>query len=180
MGGRGMDKFPLVWNGKSVGELTAAEEALYTWFEARCRLPGEGIWCAWAVGAAGELRLGVLEPMGDRAGIRRQFSRRMTQPLGTLLRGELRLVSVPGGNVSWQTVANPEELFRTPFLRQQLRGAEGVLTREMAETRYVALPWDQRQPFLLTPLFCFARLSRIGGREYAVFAFDRKEAPVFR
>lgn len=62
-----MDKFPLMQGGVSVGELITEQEALYTWFEARCRLPGEGLWCAWAVGDRGELRLGVLEPCGDRA-----------------------------------------------------------------------------------------------------------------
>ena len=46
--------------------------------------------------------------------------------------------------------------------------------------RYVALPFDCRRPFLLTGLFCFARVRRIGGRDYAVFAFDRWEMPVFR
>ena len=53
-----MDKFPLMQGGVSVGELITEKEALYTWFEARCRLPGEGLWCAWAVGDRGELRLG--------------------------------------------------------------------------------------------------------------------------
>ena len=41
-----MDKFPLLWDGRSVGELTTEREALYTWFEARCRLPEKGLWCA--------------------------------------------------------------------------------------------------------------------------------------
>ena len=69
-----MDKFPLMQDGRPVGELITEREALYTWYEARCRLPGEGLWCAWAVGDRGELRLGVLEPCGDRASIRRRFS----------------------------------------------------------------------------------------------------------
>ena len=77
-----MDKFPLMQGGVSVGELITEQEALYTWFEARCRLPGEGLWCAWAVGDRGELRLGVLEPCGDRATIRRRFSARLTAPSG--------------------------------------------------------------------------------------------------
>ena len=47
-----MDKFPLMQGCFSVGELITEQEALYTWFEARCRLPGEGLWCAWAVGPA--------------------------------------------------------------------------------------------------------------------------------
>ena len=85
-----MDKFPLLWDGRSVGELTTEREALYTWFEAQCRLPEKGLWCAWAVGDQGELRLGVLEPCGDRAAIRRRFSARLTGPVGRLQWGELR------------------------------------------------------------------------------------------
>ena len=85
-----MDKFTLMQGGVSVGELITEQEALYTWFEARCRLPGEGLWCAWAVGDRGELRLGVLEPCGDRATIRRRFSARLTAPLGKLRQGEIR------------------------------------------------------------------------------------------
>ena len=37
-----MDKFPLMQGCFSVGELITEQEALYTWFEARCRLPGRG------------------------------------------------------------------------------------------------------------------------------------------
>ena len=45
-----MDKFPLMQGGVSVGELITEQEALYTWFEARCRLPGEGLWCGFVMG----------------------------------------------------------------------------------------------------------------------------------
>ena len=38
-----MDKFPLLWKKNSLGELTTEREALYTWFTARCRLPGKGL-----------------------------------------------------------------------------------------------------------------------------------------
>ena len=37
-----MDKFPLLRDGQPAGELIAEREALYTWFEARCPLPGGG------------------------------------------------------------------------------------------------------------------------------------------
>ena len=37
-----MDKFPLIWAGNPVGELTVEREALYTWFTARCHLPEGG------------------------------------------------------------------------------------------------------------------------------------------
>ena len=51
-----MDKFPLLWSGRPAGELATEKEPLYTWFTARCHLPEEGLWCAWAVGEQGELR----------------------------------------------------------------------------------------------------------------------------
>ena len=44
-----MDKFPVVWKDQTVGELTTEQEALYTCFAVRCTLPGEGLWCAWAL-----------------------------------------------------------------------------------------------------------------------------------
>ena len=75
-----MDKVPLYWENQVVGELMAEGEALYTWFSARSRLMGQGLWCAWAVGDRGEFRLGVLEPAGSQLTIRRRFSSRMTAP----------------------------------------------------------------------------------------------------
>lgn len=175
-----MDKFPLLWEGRPAGELTTERETLYTWFTARCRLPEEGLWCAWAVGDLGELRLGVLEPEGEQAAIRRRFSDRMTAPLGKLLRGELRSARIREAREDWGPVQEPERLFRAPWLRQRLRGARGVLTRREGGCRYVALPYDKEKCFPLTTLFCFARIQRIGGNEYVIYAFDAQEAPVFR
>ena len=191
-----MDKFPLLWEGTSLGELTVEQEPLYTWFTARCRLPGKGIWCAWVVGDKGELRLGVLEPQN---GIRRRFSRQMTAPLGSLLRGELRPAG--GSAETWTAAAEPDRLFQTPWLRKQLHGARGVLTRKEGSDRLLALPYDEKKPFPLTPLFCLARLRDIGGtalaqvitaignpiapseispsKKYVIYAFNEKEWPVF-
>ena len=171
-----MDKFPLLWEGKAIGELSAEQETLYTRFTVRCRLPGEGIWCAWAVGDRGELRLGVVEPQN---GIRRRFSHQMTAPLGKLLRGELR----PAGDrteENWTATPEPDRLFRTPWLRRQLRDVRGALTRTAEAGRFLALPYDEKRPFPLTPLFCLAQPRNIGGKRYLVYAFDGKEWPVFR
>ena len=41
MGNGYLDKFPLLWEGDSIGELAVERESLYTWFDVRCRLPGE-------------------------------------------------------------------------------------------------------------------------------------------
>ena len=173
-----MDKFPLMQDGRPVGELITEREALYTWYEARCRLPGEGLWCAWAVGDRGELRLGVLEPCGNRASIRRRFSAQLTAPMGRLLQGEIRPVR-PAEPGDWAPLERPEALFRSRWLREQLWGLSGLLTRSGDGRRYVAAPYDAGRPFPLPALFCFARVVRIGGRIYAVFAFDKGEQPVF-
>ena len=172
-----MDKFPLLLEGRPSGELTVEQEGLYARFSARCPLP-EGLWCAWAVGDRGELRLGVLEPEGGQGVIRRRFSRQFTAPLGRLLRGEIR----PAGTKSpetWEAVSAPEELFQAPWLRRRLKGTAGALTRTEGTLRHLALPYDKRKPFPLPTLFCFARLREIGGRPYVVYRFDEGERPAF-
>ena len=171
-----MDKFPMLWTGKAAGELTCEREALYTRFTVRCRLPGEGLWCAWAVGELGELRLGVLEPDGEEASICRRFSGRMTQPLGRLLRGELRPAAEEGA--AWEPAAAPDQLFRSPWLRRRLRGVQGARTRLWEGGRELALPYDSGKPFPLPPMFCLARVRCLGEAWYVVYRFDRREQPV--
>lgn len=173
-----MDKFPLLMEGRPAGELTAEREGLYTCFSARCPLPEEGLWCAWAVGDQSELRLGVLEPEGSQGIIRRRFSGRLTAPLGRLLRGEVRPAGAKQPE-TWEPAPAPDRLFRAPWLRQRLRGAQGALLRREGEARYLALPYDPAKPFPLTTLFCFARLRSIGGAAYVVFGFDGQDRPVF-
>ena len=173
------DKFPLLLDGRAEGELTVEREALYTWFNARCRLPEEGgLWCAWAVGQAGSLRLGVLEPVGQEAVIRRRFSMRMTEPLGRLLRGEIRPAAEEDRG-TWQAVPEAETLFHAPWLRKRLRGAAGALVRTGEGQRSLALPYDSGRPFPIPTLFCFASIRTINGERYAVFVFDSEERPVF-
>ena len=141
-----MDKFPLMQGGVSVGELITEQEALYTWFEARCRLPGEGLWCAWAVGDRGELRLGVLEPCGDRATIRRRFSARLTAPLGKLRRGRSAL-PIRRSRRDWTPLERSAVRLRSPWLREQLHLVPGVLVREEQGRRGWRCPMTWAAPF---------------------------------
>ena len=174
-----MDKFPLVLNGKPLGELTAERESLDTWFAVRCRLPGDGLWCAWAVGDRGVLRLGVLESVGDRACLRRKFSDRMTAPVGRLIRGELRPLCLPRNSGEWERVQEPEQLFHTPWLREQLRGRNSVLKRSQNGKILIAIAYDKEKAFPMEQLFCFAKMEMLQQRAYLVFAFDEKERPAF-
>lgn len=172
-----MDKYPLLWQEQSAGELTVTEEGLYTCFDCTCRLPGDGIWCAWAVGEGGRLRLGVLEPDGRRGTIRRRFSHQMTAPVGKLLRGEVRPAADRAEE--WEPFSPQKHALRTPWLRQALAGTGGVLTRWADGKRWLAVPWDPSRPFPLVPIVCFAVLRRIRDRDYAVFVLDGEEWPQF-
>lgn len=173
-----MDRFPVLWNGASAGELTAQREGLYTCFHVRCQPPENAVWCAWAVGDRGELRLGVLEPSGGAFVLRRRFSDHMTAPVGRVLRGELR----PAGEqpmCQWTAAPRPDQLFSASWLRRLLQGLTGAMTCTEGNIRCLMLPYDPKEPFPLTELFCFARLRYLGEKAYVEFQFDRTEQPVF-
>ena len=85
-----MDKYPVLAGGETVGELTVEAATSDTVLDMSC-VRREGLWCAWAVGESGALRIGIPEPEGDRLHLRRRFSRSMTAPIGRILRGELRM-----------------------------------------------------------------------------------------
>ena len=174
-----MERVPLMYQGRPIGDLRAKTEGEDTCFFAVCRLPEKGLWCLWAVGSGGELRLGVPEgENGAEARLNRRFSRRMTAPLGRLRCGELRRAAATEEKRKWEETAQPETLFRTPWLRRALSGVRGARTCRMGKLLALALPFSQEKPFPLVPLFCFACVRSIGGSDYAVFAFDENEWPV--
>ena len=80
-----MDKYPVLAGGETVGELTVEAAASDTVLDMSC-VRREGLWCAWAVGESGALRIGIPEPEGDRLHLRRRFSRSLTAPIGRILR----------------------------------------------------------------------------------------------
>lgn len=112
-----MDKYPVFQEEQAAGELTVTPETLYTAFSVSCR-GREGLWCAWAVGETGNLRIGVLEPENGCLQIRRRFSKRLTDPLGPILRGELRPLGEEREH--WEPLR--PELLRSPYLRCRLGG----------------------------------------------------------
>ncbi|MEG0780437.1 MAG: hypothetical protein RRY95_07785 [Oscillospiraceae bacterium] len=169
----------LLYEGKKpVGELRATREALYTDFEVICHSPPGGVYRAFAVGERGRLSIGILEPTAGVLSLRRRLSQRLVTPVGQLLRGEVTLCFLTeGGEPAWKPLTG--RFFRRGDLQSGLRGAEGALWREGEDIRYLALPFAANRPFLFTELFCFAKITAIEGRDYAVFAFDRNENPTF-
>ena len=172
-----MDKFRILWNETDVGQLILEKENLYTWFHVQCHLPEKGLWCAWVIGEQGELRLGILEPEGERFVIRRRYSERLTSPLGNILNGEIRPAFCH--EERWEAILEPYKQIHNPWLRQQLCEIRGVLVCMEAEMLLVAVPYDRRSSFPLVSLFCFADIRTIRKQNYAVFAFDKTNCPVF-
>ena len=173
-----MDRIPLLCQVKRIGEAEAERQSLYLCL--RIRAPRRnGLWCAWAVGSAGEIRIGTLEPSGTQAGIVRRFSRQSLAPIGDLLRVELRPVgAAPVSDTSpiaqWKYAGtNP---LRESRFQRQIQNTRGVLEREERDRRCLAFPIENAFP--IPELFCFARARRIGGRNYWVFAFDSRQWPV--
>lgn len=175
-GGMFVERFPLLREGKTGGEVILERQGLYARFTARAFLPDQGLWCAWLVGERGELRLGVLEPEGEQGTICRRFSGMETAGLGPILRGELRRAGE--APKAWTAVGNAESLFQWEWLRGQLRGFSGGLTCREEGVRLLAMPWDKRKPFPLVPLFCLGTLRCIGSRYYIVYAFSEDDRPI--
>jgi hypothetical protein len=172
-----MDKFPVWWNGTSVGELTVEKESLHTYFSVSAVLPKEGFWAAWLIGDGGEFRLGILEPEDCVGKIQRRFSDRMIRSLGTFLRGELRPVNLKQN--FWEPVSNPTRLFRTFQLPKEITEGGNLLTKQENGGRWIAVLYDKEKSFPLVELFCFAKFLEIESRNYLAFFFDRQERIVF-
>ena len=120
-----MDKYPVLAGGETVGELTVEAAASDTVLDMSC-VRREGLWCAWAVGESGALRIGIPEPEGDRLHLRRRFSRSMTAPIGRILRGELRMPerAMP----QWLPVDPAAPPVRSERFLRALQARQGVLT----------------------------------------------------
>lgn len=173
-----MDKFPIFYEGRMIGELMARQEGEDTLFSARFCLPEKDLWCLWVVGQEGTLRLGCPEQQSGEVDLSRRFSRRMTAPLGRLRHAELRKAAQQNNKYGWEEVKDPQQLFRTQWLRQALQGKKGMLTRKQESCRLIALPFSSEKPFPLVTLFCFAAIRDLREGKYAVFAFNAEEWPM--
>ena len=194
-----MKTLPVLNGGKRIGETLVEEERLYVRLEVR--VPSrQGLWCAWAIGERGEVRVGTLEPVNGQSVISRRFSKRFLTEAGALLRVEVRPLegteNAQGMEIQPSSHAQAGErndgaelseawrrtgtarLFRSMRFQRPLRNVREALTRRDGERRRVALIQEEGAPFPIPELFCLASLTRIGARDYWVFTFDRREWPV--
>ena len=152
-------------NGSVVGSVSVQREGEDTLFTVVARLP-QGLWRMVAHGTAGQLVLGVMEGGGT---MQRRFSRPLTDRLGTVQsvtaqRAGARMES------EWQAcTCAPQQLPPLPA---------GTLCKNLPDGTLLALPWSDNAPFPWTPLFCLARVGRMGGRLWVFYKLDGAERPV--
>lgn len=153
----------------------------------RCRavLPddGRGLYKCWLTGSGGRALLGTFAPKNGALELERALS------VGELERqgawppeggeaalafsfGEQRAAPPPG----WSREEAPERLMGEPLLARAAAGRAALVRRE-GEGFSLAYPWAPDRPFPLTPLFCFARLEGLNGRDYLVFPFRSGGCP---
>lgn len=172
-----MDKVPVCFRGKSVGEMIVEQGDCCAWFTVYANLPEEELLCAWVLGDYTELRLGILDPAATGYLIRRKFSERMIRPLGTIRGAEIRTVNTKPH--VWKPVLDYDAVFRSSGMKKWFLGQQGLLMKSQGKTLCVAVPYDKEKHFSAIELFCFARLIEIEEREYLAILFDENEQVVF-
>ena len=171
-------EYPVYCGQTLAGRVYLRENSGRLQAEMVCRRDDSGLFRGWLVGERGELALGVLAPEAEGLCARRLLPEDWRAVLGEVLRGEMRLSFPFRAEEGWRKVEEPRRFFRCSAFGLGLGEIEGALWRESRGLRLLALPFDNRRPFLLSALFCFARIREIDGKAYAVFAFDQEENPV--
>ena len=171
-------EYPVYCNRRPVGRVCLEEEPGRTRVEMLCRRDNSGLFRGYLIGEQGEWALGVLEPGEKGLEACRYLTAEGRAAIGRPRWGEMRLSFPFRAEEGWRALEEPRRFFRRSEFGLGLEEAEGALWRESRGLRLLALPFDNRRPFLLSTLFCFARIREIDGRAYAVFAFDQEENPV--
>ena len=173
-------EYPLVYQGEQVGEVALTAQGGRIQAAVECRRDNTGLFRAYLLCERGEYPLGVLEPRGERMGLRRTVRAGELQALGAVRRGEMRMSYGFSRSDGWEALEDAAAFFRRDRqLACQAAGLSGALWRQEGKTRLLALPYAQETPFPLPSLFCFARIRTIRDRAYAVYCFDEEERPAF-
>ncbi len=159
------------------GWLTVAETGDRVVCAAQLPADGRGLYKCWLSGSEGKALVGTFVPEGGVLKLNRTLPVAQLKSCGAWPPTEAEAVmafsftekkpSIPEG---WRCEPNPARLMGEPLLAQAA-GERSALCRREEGGFSLAYPFDSEKPFPLTPLFCFARLERLEGRDYLVFPF---------
>ncbi len=152
----------LRWEGPGRGAAGTELQGEDRVFWARGTLP-QGLWRLVALGERGELALGTAE--GGALQLRRQFSRRLTDPLGTPC--ALAVRPLQGETPAWHSGEG------TPFSLPP-----GARWQRMEGGWRVAYPWQVGEAFPREELFCLARVCTMAGREWVLYRLNDDGQPL--
>lgn len=170
------------------GCLTFREEGPRAVLEAVLPEDGKGIYKAYLIGSQGRVLLGTLMPEGGALRLRRMLSldelkRKGVWPpqgaevdLAFSAKGAEQAERYPEG---WIGEPDPARLMGDALLARTASHMAGALLQRTVCGFYLAVPWSKQRPFPLSPVFCFAHIKRLDGRNYAVFAFNGEGQPIF-
>ena len=146
---------------------------------------GRGLYKAWLKGNGGRVELGTLMPEGNRLRLRRvlfaeQLRRAGCWPIaagGVMLAHSFQKpAALPPG---WTVEKNPARHFpEDPVLqRTAAEGKECLHFSRKGGGFLLAVPFGEGRPLGLNPLFCLARVVKLGGRHWAVYRFTPEGQP---
>ena len=145
----------------------------------------KGLYKAWIHGPYGKIELGTLLPEGENLRLRRTVSMQRLHQAGCwpIIGGAIALSypfeeqGIPQG---WAEEENLQSLFPADKpLENCARQLKSCLCRKSTKGFRLAIPFDTRAPFALSPVFCFAHVEKLGNRNYALLAFDHAGKPLF-
>ena len=156
------------------------------YMEARPERPG--LYRGALIGPAGRWDLGLLLPEGGCLRLSRTLFTDALARAGCwpVTGGEAVLThafsggpepSVPPG---WRRLSDPSACFPDdPVLARAAGNSGGWLFCRRTGGRFsLAAPWEPGAPFPLLPVFCFAQIRQMAGRNWAVFRFHPDGTPV--
>ena len=162
-----------LWEGR--GWLTVREEQNRAVCAAQLPNDGKGLYKCWLTGAGGKALLGTFVPQGGVLWLERTLTISELERQGAWPPEGGQAVQafsfdgvekIPAG---WQREDNPGRLMGEPLLAAAARGP--ALIRLDENGFLLAYLYRKDRPFPLTPLFCFARLETLEGRDYLCFPF---------
>lgn len=149
--------------------------------EARREADGKGLYKAYAVGPAGRCLLGTMTPHSSGLAIKKTLAVDALRQKGcwpvrrveTSLAYSFERPSDPPAG--WRTLPAPP--LDDPLLCRCAQRSGGWWQQTPAGATLAYL-YSPSRPFPMEPLFCFARLGRLGGKPTLFFSFDSAGRPV--
>ena len=163
------------------GAVTVRQEGRCALCRAISRAGERALYKAWLIGDKGRVLLGTLIPEGGALRLRRSLEVSWLERQGAwpprgaeiLEAYSLGPQTIPQG---WNRQEEPWRLLEGE-LRECAREFHWAFLKRDMEGFFLALPWEGKKPFPLTPLFCLARVERLEGKWYILFRFSRQGKP---